>query len=48
MKEAWRRIERTSEQIRLLSRYRFNDLASVEKFIVSADDKIAALTKREK
>lgn len=45
MKEAWRRIERTSEQIRLLSRYGFNDLASVEKFIVSADDKIAALTK---
>ena len=44
MREAWRRLNRYSEQVRLVGKYRLQDIPAVESFIVKNKSEIKLLT----
>jgi len=43
MKEACRRLEQTSQQIRLICKYDFSDLGSVEEFVTKTNEQITVI-----
>ena len=44
MREAWRRLDRYSEQVRLVGKYKLQDLPAVESFIEKNKSEIKLLT----
>lgn len=46
MKEAWRKIDRYSDQVRLIAKYELNDTVDVKQFISSNQEQIVLITNK--
>lgn len=46
MKQAWRRIDKLSQQVRLISKYELNDTVDVKQFISSNQEQIVLITNK--
>lgn len=46
MKEAWRKIDRYSNQVRLIAKYELNDTVDVKQFISSNQEQIVLITNK--
>lgn len=46
MKEAWRKIDKLSQQVRLISKYNINDINDVKQLIVGNQEQIALVTNK--
>lgn len=44
MKQAWRKIDKLSQQVRLISKYKFDDTNDVQQFIDDSQEQIAIIT----
>lgn len=46
LKEAWRKVDKLSQQVRLISKYKFDDVNDVQQFINSNQEQIVLITNK--